>query len=144
MDGIEHSPAEQPRRDIESEPRYVSHGPEVKAEDVLPDVHIAFMIGTASHIGVCPNSDEYTPGCVLDMRDGCFTPLLPKHTDYMPADLSYKLHLLMESSFDRIKDAPLTGQERVILLNSLNNYFRLHIPAFPVLKSIQVLETVFG
>ena len=106
--------------------------------------HIAFMIGTASHIGVCPNSDEYTPGCVLDMRDGCFTPLLPKHTDYMPADLSYKLHLLMESSFDRIKDAPLTGQERVILLNSLNNYFRLHIPAFPVLKSIQVLETVFG
>jgi hypothetical protein len=50
----------------------------------------------------------------------------------------------MNSSYDEIKDAPLTGQERVTLLNSLNNYFRLHIPAFPVLKSIEILETVFG
>jgi DNA repair protein RecO (recombination protein O) len=106
--------------------------------------HIAFMIGTASHIGVCPNSDEYTPGSVLDMRDGCFTAMLPQHDDYMPADLSYKLHLLMESSYDDIKDAPLTGQQRVMLLNALNNYFRMHIPAFPVLKSIEILETVFG
>ena len=106
--------------------------------------HIAFMIGTASHIGVCPNSDEYTPGAVLDMRDGCFTPPTPLHSDYMPAELSYKLNLLMNSSYDEIKDAPLTGQERVTLLNSLNNYFRLHIPAFPVLKSIEILETVFG
>ena len=62
----------------------------------------------------------------------------------MPAELSYKLNLLMNSSYDEIKDAPLTGQERVTLLNSLNNYFRLHIPAFPVLKSIEILETVFG
>ena len=106
--------------------------------------HIAFMTGTANHIGVCPNSDDYTPGAVLDMRDGCFTPLLPKHTDYIPAELSYKLHMLMESSYDQIKDAPLTSQERVMLLNALNNWFRLHIPMFPVLKSIEILETVFS
>ena len=106
--------------------------------------HIAFMIGTASHIGICPNADEYIPGCVLDMRDGCFSPLLPKHTEFMPAELSYKLYLLMNSGYDAIKDAPLTGQERVMLLNALNTYFRLHIPSFPILKSIEILETVFG
>jgi len=106
--------------------------------------HIAFMIGTAAHIGICPNADDYTPGCVLDMRDGCFSPIPPKHDDYIPAELSYKLHLLMQSGYDQIKDAPLTGQERVMLLNSLNTYFRLHIPLFPVLKSIEVLDTVFG
>jgi hypothetical protein len=50
----------------------------------------------------------------------------------------------MTCSFDGIKDAPLTSQERVMLLNALNNWFRLHVPAFPVLKSIEVLETVFG
>jgi DNA repair protein RecO (recombination protein O) len=78
------------------------------------------------------------------MREGCFTPLLPKHTEYIPAELSYKLFLLMNSDYDGMKDAPLTGQERVMLLNALNSYFRLHIPSFPVLKSIEVLETVFG
>lgn len=106
--------------------------------------HVAFMIGTARHIGICPNADEYTPGCVLDMRDGCFSPLLPKHTEFMTAELSYKLYLLLNSDYDAIKDAPLTGQERVMLLNTLNTYFRLHIPSFPILKSIEVLETVFG
>lgn len=106
--------------------------------------HLAFMIGTAHYIGICPNADEYTPGSVLDMRDGCFSPLLPKHTEFIPAELSYKLHLLMGSSYNDIKDAPLTGQERVMLLNALNTYFRLHIPSFPILKSIEVLETVFS
>ena len=106
--------------------------------------HIAFMIGTARHIGITPNADEYVPGCVLDMRDGCFSPLIPKHTEFIPAELSYKLYLLMNSGYDAMKDAPLTGQERVMLLNALNTYFRLHIPSFPVLKSIEVLEAVFG
>ena len=113
-------------------------------EGTYANFHIAFMVGTARHIGICPNLDDYNPGCVLDMRDGCFTPLLPKHTEYMPAELSYKLYLLMNSGYNEMKDAPLTGQERVMLLNSLNTYFRLHIPSFPVLKSIEVLETVFG
>ncbi len=106
--------------------------------------HIAFMTGVARHIGICPNIEEYVPGSVLDMREGLFTPLLPKHTEYMPAELSCKLYLLMNSGYDEIKDAPLTGQERVMMLNALNTFFRLHVPGFPVLKSIEVLETVFG
>ena len=113
-------------------------------EGTYANFHIAFMIGTAHHIGICPNADDYIPGCILDMRDGCFSPLLPKHTEFMEAELSYKLYLLMNSDYDGMKDAPLTGQERVMLLNALNTYFRLHIPTFPVLKSIEVLETVFG
>jgi DNA repair protein RecO (recombination protein O) len=113
-------------------------------EGSYANFHVAFMIGTAHHIGICPNADEYANGCVLDMRDGCFTPILPKHTEYMTPELSYKLYLLMNRNYDGMKDAPLTGQERVMLLNSLNTYFRLHIPSFPILKSIEVLETVFG
>ena len=117
--------------------------------DTAPDgsyanFHIAFMIGTASYTGICPNADDYAPGTVLDLREGCFSILEPKHTEWLNKELSYKLHQLMSSGFDQIKDTPLTGQERVMLLNSLNTYFRLHIPAFPVLKSIEILETVFG
>lgn len=113
-------------------------------EGSYANYHIAFMLGTARHIGICPNADDYVPGCVLDMRDGCFTSIFPKHTEYLSPELSYKLRILMECNYDDIKDAPLTGQERVMLLNALNTFYRLHLPAFPVLKSIEVLETVFG
>ena len=105
--------------------------------------HTAVMLGTASHIGICPNISEYKPGYVLDMRAGCFTPQ-PQHTDFMTPELSYKLYLLLNTSYDKIEDAPLTGQQRVMMLNLLNSYFQLHVPLFPTLKSIEVLETVFG
>lgn len=116
--------------------------------DAAPDgcyanFHIAFMIGTAACTGVCPNADDYRPGYMLDMREGCFCATEPKHTDRLDAQLSYKLHLLMTTGLDDIKDAPLTSQERVLLLNAMNNWFRLHVPSFPVLKSIEVLTTVF-
>lgn len=114
------------------------------APGTYANFHIAFMAGTARHIGICPNTDEYTPGCILDMREGCFSPLAPQHSEYIPAQPAYKLQMLMNSSYDHMKDAPMTGQERVMLLNALNTYFRLHIPAFPILKSIEVLESVFG
>lgn len=113
-------------------------------EGCYANFHIAFMIGTASFTGICPNADDYTPGAILDLREGCFCILEPKHQEWLNKELSYKLYMLMSSGFEQIKDAPLTGQERVMLLGSLNTYFRLHVPSFPVLKSIEVLETVFG
>ena len=114
------------------------------SEGSYANFHIAFMVGTASYTGICPNTDDYKPGAVLDLREGCFCMSEPRHTEWLHRDLSYKLYLLMCSRLDGIKDTPLTGQERVMLLNALNNWFRLHVPAFPVLKSIEVLETVFG
>ncbi|MBO4561119.1 MAG: DNA repair protein RecO C-terminal domain-containing protein [Bacteroidaceae bacterium] len=106
--------------------------------------HIAFMIGTAAYTGICPNADEYAPGSILDLREGCFCLSEPKHTEWLTKELSYKLYLLMCSDMDHINDAPLTGQERVLLLNAMNTWFRLHVPAFPVLKSIEVLDAVFS
>lgn len=106
--------------------------------------HIAFMIGTATFIGICPNADEYSPGAMLDLREGCFSLSEPMHSEWLNKDLSYKLYLLICSDLDSINDAPLTGQERVLLLNAMNTWFRLHVPAFPVLKSIEILETVFN
>ena len=113
-------------------------------EGSYANFHISFMIGTAAYTGICPNAEDYRPGYMLDLREGCFSSTEPQHKEWLDPQLSYKLHLLMTTAPDRMKDAPLTGQERVMLLNSLNTYFRLHIPLFPVLKSIEVLETVFG
>ena len=117
---------------------------DLAAEGSYANFHIAFMISVARHTGICPNADEYHPGYVLDLREGCFCATEPQHTDWIGPELSYKLLMLMTMDLDDIKNAPLTGQERVMLLHALNNWFRLHLPAFPVLKSIEVLETVFS
>ena len=38
VDGIEHCPAEQTRRDLEREPGNVPDRPQVEVQDVLPDI----------------------------------------------------------------------------------------------------------
>ncbi|MBR4843164.1 MAG: DNA repair protein RecO C-terminal domain-containing protein [Bacteroidaceae bacterium] len=105
--------------------------------------HILFALGTVSLTGICPNTDGYTPGSYLDLREGTFTKQPPMHNDYADAQVSYKIASLMECNFDNMSSIPLTGTERTAVLNSLNLYFRLHIPAFPQLKSIEVLQAVF-
>lgn len=127
--------------------RFISES--LKWFDSAPDgtyanFHLAFMLGTAAHLGISPNTSTYRPGQILDMREGCFTDNVPMHGEYMSAQLSYKLHILTQTGFDDMQHAPLTGQERVQILNALNTYYRLHVPMFPVLKSIDILETVFS
>ena len=113
------------------------------SEGEYSNFHIALMLGTAYHLGICPNSDDWRPGYILDMREGLFTADRPAYSEYADAAQSLKLVQIMKSGLDGIKDAPLTGQQRVNMLNMLNSYFRLHIPSFPVLKSIEILEAVF-
>lgn len=113
-------------------------------EGSYSNFHIAYILGIASYTGICPNAEDYTPGAILDLREGCFSLLEPKHPEWLNRELSYKLNLLMSTDFEGMKDAPLTGQERVMLLSSLNTYFRLHVPSFPILKSIEILETIFS
>lgn len=113
-------------------------------EGTYANFHLAFMLGTAAHLGISPNTHSYRPGQILDMREGCFSDSIPMHSEYLSANLSYKLHILTQTSYDEMQHAPLTGQERVQILNALNTYYRLHVPMFPVLKSIDILETVFS
>lgn len=105
--------------------------------------HLAVMLGTASCLGISPDRSGYKPGYVLDMREGCFCSQCP-HTDFADPSMSSVLVSLMENGLEKAKDAPLNGQQRVMILRTLNSYFRLHVPSFPVLESIDVLESVFS
>ncbi len=113
-------------------------------EGKFANFHLLFALGVSSYTGICPNTDEYRPGYLLNLREGNFIPSPPGHNDYADANLSYKIALLAGADFDTMSDIPLTGAERVEILNILNHYFRLHIPSFPILKSIEVLQAVFG
>lgn len=112
-------------------------------EKECANFHIAVMIGTANCLGIIPDKSGYRPGYVLDLREGCFCSQCP-HTDFADPSISAVLAAMMDCRLEKVKDAPLNGQQRVMILRTLNSYFRLHVPAFPVLESIDVLESVFS
>lgn len=114
------------------------------AESVTGNFHILFTLGVARHTGICPNFNDWEPGAMLDLREGCFITSRPPYPEYVDPVLSAKLAGLAGSSYDDMDSTPLTGAERVRLLEILGTYFRLHVPSFPNLKSIEVLQAVFS
>lgn len=113
--------------------------------DNVGNIHLFIMLKVALHLGISPNWEDFKPGYVLDMRSGTFSTELPSHQDYMVPEQSWKTVCLLQcGSASEAAGIPMTGTERTGLLKVLNDYFRLHIPGFPILKSIEVLQAVFS
>lgn len=112
-------------------------------EKQCANFHIAIMLGTASALGISPDIGRYEPGAMLDMREGCFT-IQPGHTDFADVTSSAIIARFLQYRLEQTKDVPLNREQRILVLRTLNSYFRLHIPAFPQLESVSVLETVFS
>lgn len=113
-------------------------------EEDCANFHLLFALKSASFTGICPNVDGFTPGYFLDLREGIFTPLPPEHQDFVDAQLSFKIASLLKCDLNNMSTVPLTRTERIAILNHLNLYFRLHIPEFTQLKSIEILQMLFG
>lgn len=109
------------------------------------NLHIYTMLRVAEFIGIGPNTDQYSPGCLFDLQSGTFQAAQPAHAYYMEPDKAYKAAMLLQCDDAAATGLiPLTGMERASLLASLNTYYRLHLPGFPVLKSIEILQTMFS
>jgi DNA repair protein RecO (recombination protein O) len=106
--------------------------------------HLLIMIIVARHLGFMPGCDQYCQGYYFDMNEGEYIESEPSHRDFLDRQLSYKLALLSATNIHTMQNTPLTHQERVLLLRKLNSYFQIHIPLFPKLKSIDILEEIFS
>lgn len=105
--------------------------------------HLVFLLNLSAFLGLQPDAGGYTAGSHFDMRDGCFTPHCPQHPDFIPSHEASVLPALLRMNFANMHLFRLNGRERSRLLQYLVAYYRLHIPDFPELKSLQVLRDIW-
>ena len=109
------------------------------------NAHLYIILKVSNYLGIGPNADKYEPGYWLDLRDGTYSALQPQHTEALGPDEAYKTVQLMGcGSIAQASEIPMTGSMRTGLANTLNLYFRLHVPGFPVLKSTEIIQTIFN
>ena len=87
--------------------------------------------------------EDYTPDCFFDLRESIFLPHAPLHRDYLLPDEAGKLQLMMRMDFPTMHLFRMNRQERQRLLDVALTYYRLHLPDFPELRSLQVLQEVY-
>ena len=106
--------------------------------------HLVFMMRLSRFIGFFPNLEDYREGAVFDMRSGEFAYSAPLHGDYINADEAARLGLLMRMNYETMHLFHMTREERNRCVELMLAYYKLHVPNFPELRSLAVLQELFA
>ena len=106
--------------------------------------HLTFLMRMSRFLGFYPNLDDYVDGCVFDLRTATFSLQVPTHRDFLDSKDSILIHTLMRMDFPTMHLFQLSHHDRNRITEVLLQYYRLHIPQFPELKSLGVLQELWA
>ena len=107
--------------------------------------HIVFLFRLTRFLGIQPDWDELKgEGRYFDLKEAVFTDSRPAHGACLEGDDAHAARQLARMNFSTMHLFRLSGSQRTAILRRLVSFYRLHFPGFPQLKSLDVLETVFG
>ncbi len=106
--------------------------------------HIIYMLHLTRFVGFYPNLDDDVNAAWFDMRAGCFVEHVPVHPDFLSVEESGKIRLLMRLNYVTMRLLALSRTERNRIVEVILQYYRLHQPGFPEMKSLPVLMQLFS
>lgn len=110
----------------------------------VANFHLVFLMRMARFLGFYPNLDDYEQGCYFDLRASAFSLEAPVHRDVLLPQEAEKVLLMMRMDYQTMHLYQLSHQDRGRLLEIALAYYRIHLPAFPELRSLGVLQEMWG
>ena len=115
-----------------------------RSQKGLSNFHLVFLLRLTRFLGFWPNILNYKKGRVFDMREAAMADTLPLHSQYLNAEESALLPFLLRMDYASMHLFHFSRGQRAEVLERVIDYYRMHIPEFPELKSLDVLRTVFS
>ena len=112
-------------------------------EKNFSNFHLVFLIRLSRFLGLYPNTEDYAEGAYFDLMNACFTLEKPIHGMFLRPEESARIINLMRMKYDNMHLFAMNRMERNRCLDIINEYYRLHLPDFPELKSLPVLQELF-
>ena len=120
----------------------------------VANFHLVFLIRLTRFLGFWPDipSGERPvrwaalarSSAVFDLREGAMTDTVPLDSAWLSPEESALAPLLLRMDFNTMHLLRLNREQRRRILDVLTDYYRLHIPEFPELKSLEILREVIG
>lgn len=105
--------------------------------------HLVFLMRLSRFLGLYPNLEDYHAGDYFDLMNASFISQKPFHNSYISEEDSARLVQLMRMNYESMHLFNMSRVERGRCLAIINEYYRIHLPDFPVLKSLEVLKELF-
>lgn len=106
--------------------------------------HLAFLVGLTRCLGFFPADAAEGAGGVFDMRTGQCVASLPPHRDVLRGAETEAMRRLLRMDYNNLHRFAFTREERRRCLGMILAYYRIHVSAFPELRTVGVLEELFG
>lgn len=111
-------------------------------EDGIANFHLIFMLKLTRYLGFEPNK-ENAGTSYFDLMNGIFQHNKPFHNHFLNKELTYDFARLLQSDFLNMGTIHLSRTRRSDLLEGLIDYYKLHMPDFHGLHSVDVLHEIF-
>lgn len=98
------------------------------------------MIQLSFHLGFMPNIESGMSGDYFDLVDGCFAAHVPSHVHYLNKEDSMRLVSLFRLDYKTMHLYTMSRIERNRCVEVILEYYKLHLPDFPEMKSFSVLQ----
>lgn len=109
----------------------------------IANYHLVFLLGLLRYLGVFPHIETQQEGYYFDMLNGVFIPKIPMHKHFLNKEESVVFARLLRISYENMSLYSFSRQDRVNIINRILEYYRLHLPEFPEIKSITVMQSLF-
>ncbi len=115
-----------------------------EAVDGFANFHILFLMRLTRFLGIAPNLEDAVDGRgYFDLSAGCFVAAQPIHGNFLTAAQAADFFALLSCDYDDVSRIAMSRKLRGEFLDVIQNYYRLHIPDFPELRSADVLRELF-
>lgn len=108
----------------------------------VANFHLAFLMHLSRFTGIYPNLEA--PDHYFDLLAGSYCDRPPSHPHFLRDAEARALPTLFRMDYPTMHLFRLSRKERQRILHVLNEYYRLHIPNFPELKSLAVLQEIYS
>lgn len=109
----------------------------------IANFHLVFLLRLLHHLGIFPNVESYTNCSYFDMLNGVFTNRVPMHKHFLNIQESEIFYRLLRISYENMHLYGFSRSERVSIINRIIEYYRLHTPEFPEIKSVAIMQSLF-
>lgn len=105
--------------------------------------HLYFCFEFSRYLGFYPRLERTGNQEIFDLMEGVYKSSAPSHGYYVGAPISLKISQICTGKLENLHEIELTNLMRRDILREIITYYRLHIPAFSGMKSVDILKSVF-
>ncbi|MCH5178619.1 MAG: recombination protein O N-terminal domain-containing protein [Prevotellaceae bacterium] len=105
---------------------------------------LIFLAQLTDHLGIGISAANGAPLPYFDLIEGEYTPTQPPHLYYLYGRDALFVHTLRRIAYPTLHLLRLTPAEQHRALRAIVAYYRIHIPDFPKLRSLDILRDLLS